>query len=118
MTEQNFPLVSIIVPVYNVEKYLDKCMVSILCQSYKNIEVIIVNDGSTDKSLNICNKWKEKDSRIEMFSQPNKGLSSARNKGLKYAKGEYVLFVDSDDWISINMVDKMVNTFRINKADM
>ncbi len=118
MTEQNFPLVSIIVPVYNVEKYLDKCMVSILCQSYKNIEVIIVNDGSTDKSLNICNKWKEKDSRIEIFSQPNKGLSSARNKGLKYAKGEYVLFVDSDDWISINMVDKMVNTFRINKADM
>ena len=89
---------SIIVPVYNVENYVDKCIKSILNQTYKNYEVIIINDGSTDNSLNIINKYKN-NKKIKIITQKNKGLSNARNNGMKMATGDYLLFIDSDDYI-------------------
>lgn len=90
---------SIIVPIYNVEKYLDKCITSIISQSYKHIEIILVNDGSTDGSLEICKNYKTKDNRISLLNKKNGGLSSARNYGLKFANGDYITFLDSDDFI-------------------
>ena len=107
-------LISVIVPVYNVEKYLDRCVNSLLNQTYENIEIILVDDGSTDNSSEICNKWCKQDDRIRTFHKINGGLSSARNYGIKKAKGKYITFVDSDDWID-------ENTFEIineQKADM
>lgn len=93
------PEISIIVPVYNVESYLVRCIDSILNQSFRNFELILVNDGSTDDSLNICKKYLNIDKRIKLISQANKGLSAARNTGLKYASGDYICFVDSDDFV-------------------
>lgn len=115
MTE---PLVSIIIPVYNVEKYLDKCLTTVVFQNYDNLQIILVDDGSTDNSLSICKRWSSKDERIEVYSKKNGGLSDTRNYGLRYAKGEYISFVDSDDWISLNMISKMVNVFSENDVDM
>ena len=89
--------ISIIVPVYNVEKYLDQCITSIINQSMKELEIILVNDGSTDNSLQICNKYKALDERIMVLDKKNGGLSDARNYGLKYANAEFIGFVDSDD---------------------
>ena len=95
--ENNSVLISLIIPVYNVEKYLRACLDSVLNQSYKNLEIILVNDGSTDSSRLICEEYKLRDSRIKLINQKNKGLSSARNVGIKAATGEYLSFVDSDD---------------------
>lgn len=100
--------VSIIVPVYNVEKYLDECVRSILGQTYENIEVILVDDGSTDSSGKICDSYKETDGRIRVIHKPNGGLSSTRNAGMDIATGSYYIFVDSDDTISLNMVSEMI----------
>ena len=107
--------ISIIVAVYNVEKYLKRSLDSILNQSYKNIEVIIVNDGSTDNSRNICEKYAELYSNIKVIHKENGGLSSARNIGIENATGEYIGFVDSDDYISSNMFEEMYN--RIIESD-
>lgn len=93
------PLVSVIVPIYNVEKYVRECLESIRSQSYKNIEVLMVNDGSTDKSPEICKEYEEKDKRFRLYNKKNGGLSDARNYGLDRMKGEYVCFVDGDDMI-------------------
>lgn len=112
------PIVSIIIPVYNVQSFLDKCISSISEQSYSNLEIILVNDGSTDKSRLICEQWVKKDKRVTLINQSNVGLSAARNNGLKKAKGEYVLFIDSDDWIAVDMVEKMVKAFNDFDADM
>lgn len=101
-------LISIIIPVYNVEKYLDECISSVVAQTYKNLEIILVDDGSTDSSGRMCNEWKEKDSRIIVIHKPNGGLSDARNAGLKIAKGEYIGYVDSDDYISENMYEVLM----------
>lgn len=102
--------VSIIVPVYNVERYVEKCIRSILDQSYQNIEIIIVDDGSMDDSYNICaDLKKESPDKIELFKKENGGLSSARNFGLSRAKGEYISFVDSDDIISQDFIEKLVS---------
>ncbi|MFQ7000891.1 MAG: glycosyltransferase family 2 protein [Clostridium sp.] len=87
------------VPIYNVEKYLDRCIKSIINQSYTNLEIILVNDGSTDKCGQICDKWKEKDERIKVIHKENGGLSDARNAGIEIAKGEYLSFIDSDDYV-------------------
>ena len=95
----NQPLISVIVPVYNVEKYLDNCVMSILDQDYQNIEIILINDGSTDNSLAICHSYVGKDKRVKLFSQKNQGLSAARNLGIQKANGEFVMFVDSDDYV-------------------
>lgn len=91
--------ISVIVPVYNVEKYLEKCIESIINQTYKNLEIILVNDGSLDNSLKICNKYENIDSRIKVINKENGGLSDARNKGLEVATGDYISFIDSDDYI-------------------
>ncbi|MFV9551019.1 glycosyltransferase [Algibacter sp. PT7-4] len=101
--------VSVIVPVYNVEEYLERCLQSILKQSHKNLEVILVNDGSKDSSGLICDNIKETDSRIKVIHQKNGGLSAARNTGLKYATGDFISFVDSDDWIELSMYEDLLN---------
>lgn len=110
--------ISVIVPVYNVEKYLKRCINSILNQTFKNFELILVNDGSTDNSLNICKNYKEKDGRIQLISQTNKGLSAARNTGLKYAKGKYVCFVDSDDFIEKEYLSLLLSNIEKYNSDI
>lgn len=105
---QKQPLVSIIVPVYNVEKYLRQCVESICSQSYKNIEVILVDDGSNDESPRICDEYMKKDKRIHVIHKRKEGVLSARDDGIKKATGEYVQFVDSDDWLAPDITEKMV----------
>ena len=100
-------LISIIVPVYNAEEYLEQAIGSILNQTYRNIELIIINDGSTDKSAEICNQYLKTDKRIKIFYQENKGVSTARNIGLNHAIGKYIIFLDADDYIESNMIEKL-----------
>lgn len=100
-------LISIIVPVYNVEQYLSKCIDSIINQTYKNLEIILIDDGSTDKSGEICDKYKNEDKRIIVIHQLNGGVSAARNTGIGVAKGKYILFIDSDDWIEKDYVSSL-----------
>lgn len=109
--------VSIIVPVYNVEKYLNKCLNSIICQTYKNIEIIVVNDGSTDDSYSIMEDWKRKDNRVKIYSKENGGLSDARNFGVKKSSGNYLMFIDSDDYIDNKMVEIMYKDIKLNNSD-
>ena len=111
-------LVSVVVPVYGVEKYVEKCLDSLSHQSYENIEVIVVDDGSTDRSGDICEEFAKKDKRIKVFHKTNGGLSDARNYGIKRAKGEYVCLVDSDDWVKSGFVEKMVNVALRENADI
>ena len=110
--------ISIIVPVYNVEKYLENCIESILNQTFKDFELILVDDGSTDNSGKICDIYKKKDSRIKVIHKNNGGLSSARNAGLDIACGKYVGFVDSDDYIHYQMYEKLYHQIIKNKADI
>ena len=112
------PLVSIIIPVYNVEKYLDKCLDSVVNQTYTNLEIILVDDGSPDRCPAICDEWKSRDSRIKVIHQPNGGLSRARNAGLKIATGEFIGFVDSDDWIEPDMYETLLSTMLETGADI
>lgn len=107
MMEKEIPKVSIIVPVYNVEKYLERCLDSLINQKLKDIEIICVNDGSTDSSLEILKKYAEKDFRIKVIDKKNTGVSDCRNLAIKESKGEFLVFVDSDDWIDLNMLDIM-----------
>ena len=106
---KNKKKVSIIVPVYNVEHYLEECLYSIVNQTFEDIEIILINDGSTDNSFRIIKDFAQKDSRIEIISQQNKGVSEARNSGIHVASGEYILFVDSDDVILTNTVETLYN---------
>ena len=101
-------MISIIVPVYNSEKYIDRCLDSILNQTYKDLEIVLVNDGSNDQSLKILENYALRDTRIKVVNQENKGVAAARNTGLDNATGDYILYVDSDDWIENNMVERMV----------
>ena len=110
--------VSIIVPVYNVEKYLRQCMDSILNQSLKEIEIICINDGSTDNSLQILEEYAQRDKRIKIINKRNEGLSSARNTGMEYATGEYIGFVDSDDFINEKMYENLYINAKSNKSDI
>lgn len=105
------PLVSVIIPVYNAEKYLEKCLDSILCQTYRQLEVICINDGSTDSSLAILTKCSQKDERVLVINKENQGVSIARNVGLEQMKGDYAMFVDADDWLDIDCIEKVM-TFR------
>lgn len=109
---------SIIVPIYNVERYLEECLKSLINQSYKNIEIILVNDGSTDNSETICQEYKLKDKRVKYIKKKNGGLSSARNEGLKCATGEYYLFVDSDDYVSTKLCEILNEIITKEKADL
>ena len=103
-------LISVILPIYNVEPYLERAVDSIIKQTYRNIEIIIINDDSTDRSLELCNSFAEQDSRIRVYTQVNSGPSVARNWGIKLANGDYVIFVDSDDyWMSRDNLQELVD---------
>ena len=106
---------SIIIPVYNVEEYLDRCLKSILNQTYSNYEVIIVNDGSPDNSDNIIKSYEKEDKRFKEYKKVNGGLSDARNYGLKYATGDYLIFIDADDYIESNYLEKVNDVLERNK---
>ena len=111
-------LISIIVPIYNVEKYLNKCIESIVNQTYENIEIILIDDGSNDNSGIICDEYAKKDNRIIVVHKENGGVSSARNKGLKIAKGEWISFVDADDWIEQIFCQTLLNKVTQEQADI
>lgn len=111
-------LISIIVPVYNVSEYLEECLNSIINQSYKNIEIIVVDDGSTDGSSEICDIYLKKDNRINVYHKLNGGLSDARNYGIDKARGSLISFVDSDDVLMPNFIEYLYNLFKQNKADI
>lgn len=111
------PLLSIITPVYNVEAYLDRCVYSILSQSYRNIELILIDDGSTDGSSLLCDKWKDKDDRVVVIHKENGGVSSARNAGLKIFKGDYLTFVDSDDYLALETYSVNIE-YMLHHADV
>ena len=100
--------ISIIIPVYNIEKYIDKCIKSVIEQTYKNIEIILIDDGSTDLSRSICDKYQKEDKRIKVIHQDNNGASCARNTGIKNATGEYIMLIDGDDYIESDMCEKML----------
>ena len=108
-------LISVIIPVYNAEAYIDDCLKSVTAQTYQNLEIILVNDGSKDSSLSLCEKWAQNDSRIKVVDKPNGGASSARNAGLKIAAGEYIGFVDSDDIIAADTYDILLSA--LEKSD-
>lgn len=110
--------ISIIVPIYNVEKYIRRCIESILNQTYTNFELILIDDGSTDSSGVICDEYANKDNRIKVIHKENGGLSSARNAGLDIATGEYISFVDGDDYIAEDMIEKLYNSITGNNADI
>lgn len=111
-------LISAIIPVYNSEEYLEECIKSLINQSLKEIEMIFINDGSRDNSLSILEKYKKIDKRIKIINQSNSGPSNARNRGLQIAKGEYISFIDSDDWIDINMYKEMYSIAQSENADI
>lgn len=111
-------LISVIVPIYNVEQYLEKCLESILNQTYKNLEIILINDGSTDNSGRICKYFLEKDDRIKYIEQKNQGLSAARNHGIHESKGKYYIFIDSDDYINVNYIDVLYTTLIKTNSDI
>lgn len=110
-------MISVIIPVYNTEKYLERCLDSVVKQQFKDIEIICVDDGSTDSSLSILRNYANKNSKIKIIHQENKGLSAARNTGLENSKGEYVLFVDSDDELEINAIDNLYQGILIENVD-
>lgn len=114
----NNPKVSIIIPVYNVEKYLEECLDSIISQTLQDIEIICINDGSTDNSLTILQKYAQKDFRITIIDKQNEGVSAARNDGINAAKGEYITFVDGDDYLKLNACEDIYNHIKNNKPDI
>ena len=118
MQDEKKPLISVIIPVYNVEKYLEQCLVSVIFNSYKNLEIIVVDDGSPDNSAAVYNKYAELDKRIKIIVQENAGVSAARNAGIKVANGQYVHFMDSDDYIDLNFYEELIGDALQYDADM
>ena len=114
----NNPLVSIIVPVYNVQNSVARCLESICAQTWKNIEIILVNDGSRDESFSVCEQFREKDPRIVLVDKSNSGVSDTRNCGMSLASGKYVQFVDSDDYIEPDFTERLVTAAETNNADL
>ena len=112
------PKISVIVPVYNVENYLAQCLDSIINQTFMNFECICVNDGSTDNSLSVLHKYAGKDDRIKIIDQENKGLSGARNSALKIVSAQYITFIDADDFISIDYLEKLINVAEKENSDI
>jgi len=112
------PKVSVIVPIYNTGSYLKKCIESIITQTYKNLEIILVDDGSSDESLKICREFQKQDSRIKVFPQENHGVTYARRTGIRNASGEVIGFVDSDDWIECDMYEKLTDAYLVSGCDM
>ncbi len=111
-------LISVIIPVYNVEKYINRCVDSVIHQSYTNLEIILVDDGSPDNCPTICDNYSKQDSRIKVIHKKNGGLSDARNVGIDASNGKYITFVDSDDWIPQNSIMTLYNNIKINDADI
>ncbi len=111
-------LISVVVPVYNVEKYLENCVDSLLNQTYANLEIVLVDDGSTDGSGSLCDKCVERDPRIAVFHKTNGGLSSARNYGIEKARGELIVFIDSDDYIAADTIEQLYHTMTLAGADI
>jgi len=111
-------LVSIVIPIYNVELFLERCLSSITSQTYQNLEIILVDDGSTDSSPNICDSWASKDSRIKVIHKSNAGLGMARNTGIDNASGRYICFFDSDDYIALETIETALNTAKKYNADI
>ena len=111
-------LISIIVPIYNVEKYLRQCLDSIMNQTYRNFECLLINDGSPDNSADICREYVSKDSRFRYFEKENGGISSARNLGIEHSKGEYITFIDSDDWVDSDYLEVLYNSLVDERADI
>lgn len=112
------PLISVIIPVYKVEKYIVKCVESILAQTYRNLEIILVDDGSPDNCPGICDEFAALDTRVRVIHKDNSGVSDARNIGLNVAKGEYIGFIDSDDWIAPNMYETLLASIIKYDADI
>lgn len=119
-------MISVIIPVYNVEKDLDECIKSVIEQSYTDFECILIDDGSTDKSSDICDNWAKTDNRIKVVHQENQGVSAARNKGIEISQGEYIVFIDSDDWVEVNYLsdlmpdetsDLVVSGYYVNRGE-
>lgn len=115
MTEE---LISVVVPIYKVEKFLPTCIESIIRQSYRNLELILVDDGSPDSCPSICEKYKQVDSRIKVIHKKNGGLSDARNAGLKIAKGKWITFIDSDDYVGADFLRVLYTVAVLNEADI
>ena len=116
--ENETPLISVIVPVYNAESHLNRCIKSLVEQKYTNLEIILVDDGSTDSSSLICDKWKECDQRIHVIHQHISGVAAARNAGLDYASGEYIGFVDSDDYALPDMYYRLLLNMKESNSDL
>ena len=112
------PKISVLIPAYNVERFLSKCLESVLSQTFKDFEVILIDDGSSDATRKICDEYANKDSRIKVFHQKNQGISATRNMCLQYASGKYIQFVDSDDWIETEMFQKMYEEAENHQADV
>ena len=115
---RNENLISVIIPVYNVEKYISQCLDSIINQSYENLDIIVINDGTKDKSAEIAKEFAQKDRRVKVYDYENAGVSVARNRGLELAKGEYISFVDSDDWIHPDFYKRLADALETNNADI
>lgn len=112
------PLISVIIPVYGVEKYIAQCLESVINQTYKNLEIIVINDGTKDRSAEIAKEYAAKDSRIKVYDFENGGLSVARNRGLEIASGDYISYIDSDDWIDLKLYEVLIDSALTNNADM
>lgn len=110
--------VSIVIPVYNVEKYLERCLLSIVNQTYSNLEIILVDDGSPDNCPSMCNEWAQKDNRIKVIHKQNEGLGYARNTGIEHATGDYICFFDSDDYIALDTIEKCVHIAKQEGTDI
>ena len=110
--------VSIVIPVYNVEKYLARCIQSVINQTYENIEIILVDDGSMDSSGKLCDTYKMRDNRIKVIHQRNLGVSAARNVGLDLAEGDSITFIDADDYVAENYIETLVNLMKKEKAEI
>ena len=112
------PLISVIIPVYGVEKYITQCLESVINQTYTNLEIIVINDGTKDRSAEIAKEYAKKDSRIKVYDFDNGGLSVARNRGLEVSRGHYISYIDSDDWVDPQMYDTLLKAALKNNADM
>ena len=115
---ENVPLISVIVPVYRVEKYLERCIGSIVSQTYRNLEILLIDDGSPDRCPQICDAWAEKDPRVRVIHQENRGVSAARNAGVDAARGEFIGFVDGDDFILPEYFETLYTALSENRADL
>lgn len=111
-------MISIIIPVYNIEKYLSRCIESVLDQTYQNLEAIFVNDGSTDNSLKILEEYQKKDKRIKIINKENAGSGAARNDGIEQSKGEYLAFLDSDDWYEKDFLERLYKNLKENNSEI